>query len=115
MWRDFLASEGHEVEHWMNLGRPDASDLEILDLAKNQGWIVITQDLDFGRLLALGQESLPSVIQIRAQATLPQDIGSQLVGTIKAATSHLITGALVTVTPADYRVSVLPLRAAPAE
>jgi predicted nuclease of predicted toxin-antitoxin system len=112
-WHDLLVDEDHEVVHWSNLGRPDASDEEILDLARAQGWVVVTQDLDFGRLLALGEDKLPSVIQIRAQATLPQDIGPQLVSAIKATVSHLDSGALVTLTAADFRVTILPLRRAP--
>ena len=64
-WREFLSEAGLEVEHWSNLGAPDAADTEILDFANRDGWVIITQDLDFGALLALRGLNLPSVIQVR--------------------------------------------------
>ena len=109
-WCEVLATAGHEAEHWSHLGPPDATDEEILDFARRGGWVVVTQDLDFGSLLALRGHDLPSVIQVRAHATLPSDIGKQLLDTISAASSHLQAGALVTLMPSDFRVSVLPIR-----
>jgi len=81
---EVLATAGHEAEHWSHLGPPDATDEEILDFARRGGWVVVTQDLDFGSLLALRGHDLPSVIQVRAHATLPSDIGKQLLDTISA-------------------------------
>lgn len=77
-WREFLSEAGLEVEHGSNLGAPDAADIEVLNCTSRDGWVIITQDLDFGALLALGGLELPSVIQVRAQATLPADIGRQM-------------------------------------
>ncbi len=109
-WCEVLATAGHEAEHWSHLGPPDATDEEILDFARRGGWVVVTQDLDFGSLLALRGHDLPSVIQVRAHATLPSDIGKQLLDTISAAFTHLLAGALITLMPSDFRLSVLPIR-----
>ena len=109
-WCDILAAAGHEAEHWSHLGPPDATDADILDFARQGGWVVVTQDLDFGSLLALRGHDLPSVIQVRAHATLPGDIGRQLLDTISASSVYLEAGALITLTPADFRLSVLPIR-----
>jgi predicted nuclease of predicted toxin-antitoxin system len=98
------------VEHWSTIGAPDASDVDILDLASRDGWVIITQDLDFGTLLALRGLDLPSVIQVRAQATLPGDVGKRILDAISASERYIRRGALITVTPADHRVSILPLR-----
>jgi predicted nuclease of predicted toxin-antitoxin system len=112
LWRDVLAKVGHEVEHWSRVGRPDAPDIEILDFAREGEWVIITQDLDFGSLLALRGDDLPSVIQIRALATLPGDIGKQVIDTIEATAPYLVSGALVTLTPNEFRVTALPIRTA---
>ena len=109
-WREYLSDAGLDVEHWSAIGAPDASDVDILDFASRDGWVFVTHDLDFGSLLALRGLELPSVIQIRAQATLPQDVGKQVLDAISASASYIHRGALITVTPADHRLSILPLR-----
>jgi predicted nuclease of predicted toxin-antitoxin system len=42
---------------------PNAPDREILDHAHRNRLIILTQDLDFGTLLAVGGPATPSVIQ----------------------------------------------------
>lgn len=108
-WVDFLAAAGHEAVHWIDAGAPNAPDRVILDHAHRNGQVVLTQDLDFGTLLAVGGLSTPSVIQFRAQAVLPSDVGVQLLAAIDVARAHLETGALVTVDPVGHRVTVLPI------
>lgn len=110
MWCDVLTRAGYETKHWTEVGRPDAPDVNILDFARTGDWVVVTQDLDFGSLLALRGDDLPNVIQIRAHSTLPGDIERQLVDAVEATSSYLATGALVTLTPNDLRVTVLPIR-----
>ncbi|MFM9135588.1 MAG: DUF5615 family PIN-like protein [bacterium] len=105
-----LSDAGLDVEQWSASGSPDASDVNILDFASRGGWVISTQDLDFGSLLALRGLGLPSVIQIRAQAMRPQDVGKQVLDAISASENYIHRGALITVTPADHRVSILPLR-----
>ena len=51
--------------HWINIGKPDASDMEIIDYAKKQNCILVTYDLDFSTILSVTQAKKPSVIQIR--------------------------------------------------
>ncbi|MHB1166167.1 MAG: DUF5615 family PIN-like protein [Candidatus Nanopelagicales bacterium] len=65
-WVDDLAAAGHEAVHWIDVGEPNAPDHEILDRAHRSGRVVLTQDLDFGTVLAVGGLVTPSVIQIRA-------------------------------------------------
>ncbi len=49
------------------------------------------------------------MIQFRAQAVLPSDVGEQILAAIDVARSHLETGAFVTVDPVGHRVTVLPI------
>jgi predicted nuclease of predicted toxin-antitoxin system len=108
-WVDFLVAAGHEAAHWIDVGEPNAPDRVILEHAHRNGQVILTQDLDFGTLHAVGGLSTPSVIQFRAQAVLPSDIGGQLLAAIDVASAHLQTGALVTVDPVGHRVTVLPI------
>jgi predicted nuclease of predicted toxin-antitoxin system len=109
-WAEFLTEAGHTAHHWISIGAGNAPDIEILEYASHIGAVILTQDLDFGTILALSGSRSPSVIQVRAQATLPTDIGPQVLNTLQVAEQHLQSGALVTLTPAAYRISVLPLR-----
>lgn len=104
-----LTAADHEAIHWIDVGEPNAPDHEILEHAHRNGQVILTQDLDFGTLLAVGGMATPSVIQIRAQAVLPSDVGEQLLAAIAVARTHLETGALVTVDPVGHRVTVLPI------
>jgi predicted nuclease of predicted toxin-antitoxin system len=109
-WVEFLADAGHEAVHWSQIGAPDDPDEKIVDYAVEQSCVVLTHDLDFGIMLALGGLCTPSVVQFRAQAVLPGDIGGQLLQAIEYAGSYLDAGALVTVEPGKHRATVLPVR-----
>ena len=114
-WVAFLAAAGHQAVHWSSIGPGDAPDTALIADAREQQAVILTQDLDFGTLLAISGASLPSVVQVRAQATLPTDIGRQVVAALDASDEYLRSGALVTVNPTSHRVSVLPLSSAPSD
>ena len=71
-WVDFRAAAGHEAVHWIDVGEPNAPDSAILECARRNGRVILTQDLDFGTLLAVGGLATPSAIQFRAEAVLPR-------------------------------------------
>ena len=75
LWVTFLQAHDIEVSHWSDVGNPAATDAEIFGWAKENGFIVFTNDLDFGAILAATNAAAPSVIQVRAQALLPENIG----------------------------------------
>lgn len=102
MWVEFLATAGYEAVHWSDVGERNAPDREILEHAQRNGQVILTQDLDFGALLAVGGLATPTVIQFRAQAVLPSDVGEQLLASLEVTRSYLETGALVTVDPRPF-------------
>lgn len=108
-WAEFLAGNGWPAVHWSTIGRADAPDEELLSWADEQGYVLMTQDLDFGLLLVRAGARTPSVIQIRAQGTMPPDIGQAVLNAVAAAQDHLERGAMVTIEPGRMRVRVLPL------
>lgn len=78
--------------------------------ALSNGLIVLTQDLDFGALLAASGNSGPSVVQVRAGDTSPERIKEQVVSALEQLAEELKEGALVTVDIERSRVRMLPIR-----
>lgn len=95
--------------HWSSVGRADAPDEDVLSWADKHGYELITQDPDYGLLLVKAGARTPSVIQIRAQGTMPSDIGLAVLNAVAAAHDHLERGAMVTIEPGRMRVRVLPM------
>ncbi len=64
---DRLLSKGFEFRHVAEIGMYDAKDITIIEVAKNNNEIIITNDLDYGHLLAFSGDTFPSVIIFRLQ------------------------------------------------
>ena len=108
-WVKTLADAGIEAAHWSSLGAADASDAAIMAFARDNGYVVLTHDLDFGAILAT-QGAKPSVVQIRSGDVSPEVVGGPLINAVKQMTAHLDEGALLTVDPTRARLRLLPLR-----
>ena len=109
LWVPFLKGRGFETKHWATIGSVSAKDSQIVDYAAANGFAIITQDLDFGALLATRKTKSPSVIQLRSQDVLPAAMGETVIRALIAARAHLEMGALLTVDPGRHRIRVLPL------
>lgn len=108
-WVDSLREAGLDAEHWSAIGDATAADAVIMQTAQQRGAVVLTNDLDFGAMLASSGAEGPSVIQLRAADLRPENLAPILIETITQLTSELELGALVTVEPARSRIRVLPL------
>jgi predicted nuclease of predicted toxin-antitoxin system len=51
-WSTFLAQHGYEALYWLSVGQAGAKDAHIMAYARENGYLVLTRDLDFGALLA---------------------------------------------------------------
>jgi len=109
-WQTTLDNAGIESVHWSEVGDPCAPDTTLAAFAVSNGLIVMTQDLDFGALLAASGNAGPSVLQIRAGDTSPDAIVSQVVAAMKQLSEELENDALVTVDADRSRVRLLPIR-----
>jgi predicted nuclease of predicted toxin-antitoxin system len=114
-WADTLAAAGFEAMHWSAIGSPGATDETIMGFARAGSWIVLTNDLDFGIMLAVSLDDGPSVVQLRARHTNPDVHGPTVVRALRWAEERLVRGALLTVDPGRMRVRLLPLRPPPAQ
>jgi predicted nuclease of predicted toxin-antitoxin system len=82
-WVDVLQAHGYDAIHWTQVGDPRAPDVKLMSYARQHDCVLFTHDLDFGTMLALTRAVGPSVIQVRAQAVLPEDL-SEIVTTTNA-------------------------------
>jgi predicted nuclease of predicted toxin-antitoxin system len=78
-------------------------------LAKENRFIVFTNDLDFGAILAATQAEAPSVIQICGQDILPENMSTPVINALRQFEALLETGALVTVNFNRAKVRILPI------
>jgi predicted nuclease of predicted toxin-antitoxin system len=108
-WVVYLRQHGHTARHWRELGPPNAPDVEIMRWAKENDAVVLTQDLDFTKLLFQSQAALPSVIQLRLNDVRPRNIGEDVVLILKQHDEDLRRGALITVKAHKSRLRFLPL------
>jgi predicted nuclease of predicted toxin-antitoxin system len=108
-WTEVLGEAGIEAVHWSTVGDPRATDMVILNWAREHGYIVFTHDLDFGTLLAHTHASGPSVVQVRTQDVFPKRLAPIVIAALHRHREMLVRGALVTVDEARARVRVLPV------
>lgn len=105
-----LREAGHDAVHTLELGLECASDEELLALADRERRVVVTGDTDFGALLALTQNTSPSVILFRARR-MPAagSQGSVMLEHLDNLVGDLDAGAVVVITDDRIRVRRLPL------
>ena len=108
-WIALLRDAGCEAIHWSTVGRGNEPDVEIMTYAAEQGYIVLTHDMDFGAILAATHGEKPSVVQLRMEDVTPQVAGSRVLAALRHMEKELESGALLTVDRRQVRVRVLPL------
>ncbi len=108
-WVAEFARHGWSAVHWSTVGDASAEDSAIMGWALANGYVVFTHDLDFGTMLALTHAAGPSVLQVRGQAVLPEDIAPVVIAALHQHEAALAAGALVVVDLKKSRVRVLPL------
>jgi predicted nuclease of predicted toxin-antitoxin system len=100
----------HEAVHWFSIGKVSAPDQEICDYARLQDDVLLTNDLDFPRILAHTRHNKPSVVLLCGEPLLPELRGATLIRCIEQCATDLARGAIVTLDWSDqFRARVLPL------
>jgi predicted nuclease of predicted toxin-antitoxin system len=108
-WVPFLAASQLDAVHWSMVGPVNATDTEIMAYAREHGYTVLTNDLDFSAILAATNGTKPSVVQIRSDDLNPNAIGPLVVNAVNQLAVQLQSGALVSVEPHRTKVRILPL------
>ncbi len=105
-----LQQAGIEAVHWSYVGNPSATDEEIFSYAQEKRYAILTYDLDFAIILAHTRSKAPSVIQIRTNDILTEEITSSVITTIQKHENEIKEGAIVTIDINKSRIRILPIQ-----
>jgi predicted nuclease of predicted toxin-antitoxin system len=73
-----LQRHGYDVFRSTDVMPANAPDAAILEFARFENRIVLTQDLDFSALVALGQYTQPSLITLSLSSAQPDKVTQRL-------------------------------------
>ena len=104
-----LANKGIENLRWSDVGAPNATDVEIMEYARDNHYIVLTYDLDFGTILSMTHFVKPSVAQIRASVIDAEQAVELVAVALLRYTDELERGAILTINLKKVRLRFLPI------
>ncbi len=107
---DFLRHGGHDAVHVRELGLQRSDDRLIAERAREENRVLLTFDLDFGAILALGVVERLSVVIFRLSDQRADSVNQRLASVLAEQSAALQSGALVLVEDARYRVRSLFFR-----
>lgn len=92
----------HEMQH--------AADVMIMGYAREHSFVVVSEDTDFGELLARQRAVAPSLVLLRTYEPMtPDEQAAVLVANMSGLVEHLAQGAVAVVERTRLRVRRLPL------
>ena len=106
---NYLRSQGHDALHLRDQGLQRLSDEGIVAKARAEERVILTHDLDFGRIVALSGVRVPSVITFRLSDMRPPEVNHYLDEILMRFAIQLQRGALISVSDRGIRVRVLPI------
>ena len=106
---EFLRKRGYDIVHLRERGLQKATDEQVIELARNEKRIILTMDLDFPHLIALGRLSLPSIILFRIEDERPDNVNLLLEQNLISLQGALESGAIVVFEEKRIRIHSLPL------
>ena len=105
-----LQSLGYDAIHVYDVQLNQTPDSEIVIYAEINKYTIITNDLDFSRIIAVGNLSMPSVITFR-MPQLNKVIFNQIMSLNLVDLSGPISdGSLITIDDKKIRIQALPIR-----
>ncbi|ELS03611.1 hypothetical protein Xen7305DRAFT_00033350 [Xenococcus sp. PCC 7305] len=104
-----LRDNDYDALHLREQGLQRLAGPLIVEKAIEENRIILTFDLDFADLLAIGSLSLPSVIIFRLQKTNPAFVSARLLSVIEECEQALNRGAIIIIDDSRCRLRRLPL------
>ena len=105
-----LQSMGHDALHLDELGLSRMPDSEILQKARQEDQIILTNDLDFSDLLAAGGFTLPSVIIFRLKDMRAVNVNRYLDKILTGYEEDLTGGVVMSIRENRIRAHKLPIK-----
>ena len=106
----FLRTASYDAVHLREEGLQRLPDEQIMAKALREGRVILTHDLDFGRLVALSRRRLPSVVTFRLSHMRPRQVNQYLQDILTRFDHELEAGVLISVTDDAIRVRHLPVK-----
>ena len=104
-----LRNLGFEARHVYDVGLDNVPDETIVEFAKHSGETIITNDLDFSRIIAISGKPQPSIITFRL-AVLNSEIFEEIVAlNFQQFPTLLIEGCIIVIDENGIRVRKLPI------
>ena len=104
-----LKQHGWNIIRVSEIMKSNSTDAEVLAYARENNKIVITQDLDFSMLLAVGGHAKPSVINLRLKKANPDYVTERIMEVVPAMAKELGKGVVISVDEATARYRNLPI------
>jgi len=104
-----LRQHNHDARHVREYGLHSAEDLTLLNVAREEGRVVVSADTDFGNLLFLSKDDSPSVVLFRRTSQRQPDRQLDLLlKNFESIEPHLLEGSIVVIEDDRIRVHKLP-------
>ncbi|MFW6160831.1 MAG: DUF5615 family PIN-like protein [Acidobacteriota bacterium] len=105
-----LKKQGWQIVRVSEIMEANTKDIDLLNYARLHNKVLITQDLDFSALLAIGGYEKPSVINIRVENPKPDYITRRLIEIVSKMKQELEEGIIVSVDDFSVRYRNLPIK-----
>ena len=105
-----LQKQGYEIMRSSEFLPANAPDINILEFARTENWVVLTQDLDFSMLVALSRYSQPSLITLRLSSAKPDIVTQKLLDVLPQIEEALQEGSAITIQEESIRIRKVPVR-----
>ena len=105
-----LQKQGYEIIRSSEVLPANAPDINILEFARTENWVILTQDLDFSMLVALSRYSQPSLITLRLSSAKPDIVTQKLLDVLPQIEEALQEGSAITIQDESIRIRKLPVR-----
>jgi predicted nuclease of predicted toxin-antitoxin system len=106
-----LRQQGWNIIRVSEIMKSNSKDKEVLAYARDNNKVLITQDLDFSMLLAVGGYTKPSVINLRLEKAHPDYVTTRITEVAADMAKELAEGVVVSVDESSARYRNLPITA----
>ena len=104
-----LKENGWEIIRVSDVLDSSAEDVHIIEWARENGYVIITQDLDFSSIIALSGSQSPSLITLRLTAVDPEKVTEKLQYVYPKIIEQLQEGYAITIDDSSMRLRKLPI------
>ena len=106
---EFFRELGHEVTHAAELSMALSPDEDIVEFAKSEGLVILTEDLDFAAILAVTRAVEPGVMILRVGNWKREQIELRLAHVLQEITEETLYNSIVMIERNRIRVRRLPI------